>query len=290
MIQVRFWGTRGSITSPGLSNWEYGGNTACVQLTTYQNHQPGAASHPDNPQLILDGGSGLASLQKRLLKGTRGTKPGELHILLSHYHWDHIIGLPFFAPLFIKGNRIAFYSASVDNLQSSIERLFTSVYSPVKGVQNVIAELSYHQIDPYGMDIAGFRIQAIETHHPGQTLTFCIQYGPDTVVYTPDHAVGDKVIDANLLSLANMADLWILNGHYTPKELEHHKTWGHSSYQQAINLALQAQVKTVALFHHNPDHDDTTLDQMHLDAIHLAAASNLEVLMAKDGMLLDIGH
>ncbi len=139
MIRARLWSTRGSITSPGEANWHYGGNTACVQLSGYQSSEPGAVTHPDNPQLILDGGSGLASLQTRLMKGPCAQGQGELHILLSHYHWDHIIGLPFFVPLLIKGNRIHFYGVSVDDLQTSIERLFTSVYSPVKGVHNVAA-------------------------------------------------------------------------------------------------------------------------------------------------------
>lgn len=287
MIRVRFWGTRGSITTPGKSTWNYGGNTACVQLIAYENGVPGAAEQPNNPQLILDGGSGLASLQTRLLKGPWGQGKGQLHILLSHYHWDHIIGLPFFTPLFIKGNRVAFYGASVDDLKASVEHLFTSNYSPVKSVQNVAARLTYHPLHPDGTNVAGFTIQAVETRHPGKTMAFRIQYGSTTIVYSPDHEAGDDAVDSALVNLARHADMWILNGHYSQSEVATHAGWGHSSHLQAVNLALEANVKRLLLFHHSPEHDDATLDTMHREA-SAAARNRIEVLMGRDNMALDV--
>ena len=96
MIRVQFWGTRGSITTPGQATWHYGGHTPCVELIGFQSNEPGAVIHPENPHIILDGGSGLANLQTSLMTGACGQGQGELHFLISHYHWDHVIGLPFF--------------------------------------------------------------------------------------------------------------------------------------------------------------------------------------------------
>ncbi len=289
MIRVRLWGTRGSITAPGKKNWYYGGNTACVQLIAYQKKRPDTATHRNSPHLILDGGSGLTSLQIRLMKGAWGQGQGELHILLTHYHWDHIIGLPFFTPLFVKGNRIFFYGASVEDMQSSIERLFTSAYSPVEGVQNIGADLSYHPINFAGMDISGFHVQATRTNHPSKTLAFRIQYQDDVVVYAPDHEADNQTIDKTLVKFADKANLWILNAHYTQKERQRHKGWGHSSHLDAVKLALQAKVETAVLFHHNPDHDDATLDKLKQEAIAAAEGNQTQILMGRDRMVLDIG-
>jgi phosphoribosyl 1,2-cyclic phosphodiesterase len=289
MIRVRFWGTRGSIVSPGRATRRYGGNTPCVQVVGFQNGEPGAAMRPDNPHVILDGGTGLASLQTTLMGGAWGRGRGELHLLLSHYHWDHIIGIPFFGPLFVKGNRVVFYGASIKDLRSSIERLFTSVYSPLKGIQNVSADLEYRRMEPGGMELAGFQLRAAETRHPGTTLAFHIQYGPHVVIYSTDHEAGDLEADSRLVDLARGAHLWILDAPFTQEQRQRREGWGHSSHLEAIKLALEAGVETAVLFHHNSEHDDSTLDRMGLEAAKVAASTRTKVLMARDGMVVEVG-
>jgi phosphoribosyl 1,2-cyclic phosphodiesterase len=289
MIRVRFWGTRGTITTPGRATLRYGGNTPCVQVIGFQGGEPGAAMRLHNPQLILDGGTGLVSLKTVLMGGPWGRGRGELHILLSHFHWDHLIGFPFFDPMFVKGNRVVFYGVSIEAVRSSVERLFTSIYSPLKGVQNVEADLAYRRMEPSGMEIAGFQVQTAENRHPGGSLTFRIQYGSHVVVYSTDHGVGEQEVDSRLVALAQGAHLWILDAQYTSEERSHRKGWGHSSPLEAVKLALEAGVETAVLFHHDPNHDDSILDQMALEAAESAASTQTKVLMARDGMVVDVG-
>ena len=289
MIRVRLWGTRGAIASPGYANRRYGGNTPCVQVIGYRDSQPGAALPNGNSHLILDGGTGLASLQTTLMQGAWGQGRGELHVLLTHYHWDHLIGLPFFAPLFVKGNRVVFYGSSVEDLQSSIEQLFTSVYSPLNGTQNVAADLEYRQVKAQGMDVAGFQVRAVEVRHTAPALAFRVDYGTDGVVYSTDHAAGDPEVDARLVELARGAQLWILDAQFTPEEHPSTGGYGHTSHIEAVRLGLAAGVETLVLFHHDPAHDDEMLDRMGLEAAQLADGSRTQVLMARDGMLVEVG-
>jgi phosphoribosyl 1,2-cyclic phosphodiesterase len=289
MIRVRFWGTRGTIAAPGRATLRYGGNTPCVQVIGFQGGEPGASMRLDNPQLILDGGTGLVSLQTVLMGGPWGRGRGELHVLLSHFHWDHVIGFPFFDPMFVKGNRIIFYGVSIEAVRSSVEQLFTSIYSPLKGVQNVEADLEYRRMEPSGMEIAGFQVRTAENRHPGGSLSFHIQYRSHVVVYSTDHGVGDQEVDSRLVKLAQGADLWILDAQYTSEERLRRTGWGHSSHFEAVQLAMEAGVETVALFHHSPNHDDSTLDQMALEAAESAASTQAKVLMARDGMVVDVG-
>jgi phosphoribosyl 1,2-cyclic phosphodiesterase len=290
MIRVKFWGTRGSITTPGLENLYYGGETPCVELIGIPHSDPGAVILPNNPHLILDGGSGLTALQVPLMAGVSGRGEGDLTFLISHYHWDHVIALPFFKPIFLPGNRITFYGDSEENLRSTLERLFTSNYSPLKGTQNLAAKLTYRQVRlDETMDIAGFQVWATRHHHPGQALTYRVQYKKATVVYSTDHGIGDPQIDAKLIGLAKNANLWILDAMYTPEECETCIDWGHSDHLAATRLAIEAGVENVVLFHHAPEHNDEMLRQMEQEAIKLTAGTPTRVLMARDSLVLDVG-
>ncbi len=241
-----------------------------------------------NAHLILDGGTGLALLQRRLMDGPWGKGHGELHLLLSHYHWDHILGVPFFRPMFVKGNRIVFYGSSLKDLRSSIEQLFTSVYSPLNGADNLAAEVEYCQIAPEGMEVGGFHVRAVTARHLAATLAFRIEYGPHAVVYTTDHGVGDEMVDAKLVKLARGADVWILDAQFTPEQRLDLEGWWHTSHLEAVRLAMQAEVEMAILFHHDPAHDDAILDRMGREAAEAADGSRLQVLMARDGMVVEL--
>jgi phosphoribosyl 1,2-cyclic phosphodiesterase len=288
MMRLRFWGTRGSMVSPGPKTQRYGGNTPCVEVVGYAGREPGAAARLDNPRLILDCGTGLAGLQETLMSGPWGEGRGDLTFLLSHCHWDHLIGLALgFKPIIIRGNRLTFYGSSVAELRNSVKRVFTSVYSPIK--QDLLAELAYHEVELSGSNIQGFHVRAEENSHPGGSLSFRVEYGACAIVYSTDHEIGEAVVDARLVELARGANVWILDAHWTMKEKPRYLDYGHSGHIEAVQLALQAGVQMVALFHHDPAHDDDTLDRMGHEAVEAAAGSGMEVLMARDGMVIDVG-
>jgi ribonuclease BN (tRNA processing enzyme) len=288
MIRLRFWGTRGGIVSPGPRRLRYGGNTLCVEVVGYDGREPGAAARLDNPRLILDGGTGLAGLQEVLMAGPWGEGQGDLTFLLSHYHWDHLIGLAMpFKPIIIRGNRLVFYGSSAQEVRASIERLFASVYSPIK--QSLLAQLAYRTLDLSGTDIAGFHVRAAENWHPGGALSFRIEYGACAVVYSTDHGIGQSpAVDARLVELAQGADVWILDAYHTVEEKSQRVLYGHSSHLEAVQLALRAGVQMAVLFHHDAAHDDDLLDRMGQEAAEAAAGSDMEVLMARDGMVVDV--
>jgi phosphoribosyl 1,2-cyclic phosphodiesterase len=288
VIRVRFWGTRGGIVSPGPATQRYGGNTACVEVVGFESGLPGAGAHPGNPRLILDGGTGLASAQEALMAGPCGRGQGDLCFLLSHYHWDHLIGLAFgFKPILIRGNHIIFHGASVQALRSSIERLFTSVYSPLP--HHLLAFLEYREVVRAGMEVAGFHVRAAENRHPGGALSYRVEYGGHAVVYSTDHECGDRDTDAALIDLARGADVWVLDAMYTEAERPGHRDWGHSSPREAVDLAHRAHVRSVVLFHHSAAHDDDMLDRIGEEATVTAADKGIEVLVARDKMVVDVG-
>ena len=286
MIRVRFWGTRGSIVTPGVDTQRYGGNTPCVEVIGYEGTEPGAAACPDNHRLILDAGMGLALFQDELLSGPWAKGQGDLFFLLSHLHWDHIQGLPFFTPAFMRGNRLTFYAQSASDVQESIERLFASVYSPI--AEHLLAQMIYRSLDPAGMDVEGFRVQSAPNHHPGGALSFRLDYGEQSIVYTADHECRDPEIDGALVDLARGADLWILGALFTEEEKVTHCDWGHSSHIEAVEMAVRAGVRTAVLFHHSPDHNDDYLDQMGQEAATLGARDGVEVLVARDGLAIGL--
>jgi phosphoribosyl 1,2-cyclic phosphodiesterase len=288
VIRVRFWGTRGSIVTPGKETRRYGGNTACVEVVGYNGGTPGASVDPKNPRLILDAGTGLTLLQEVIMRGPARRGKAVLHLLLSHLHWDHVVGLPFFPPMFIKGNRVVFYGASEQTLRAGIERLFTSVYSPIKGTENLAAEIVYHKVPREGMDVDGFHVKAETTMHPSLTLAYRIQYGDRALVFCTDHEAGDKKSDQALLDLARGAHLFILDAQYAPDQAQSHRGWGHSSYEKAVELALESGVPTAVLFHHAPEHDDKTMDRIGEEAARMASGSSTEILVARDGMTLEL--
>ena len=160
--------------------------------------------------------------------------------------------------------------------------------------ENLAAHIEYQpfkvndQMEPGEMEIAGFQVQAAENRHRGGSLTFRIQYGPHIVVYSTDHEAGDPEIDSRLVELAQGAHLWILDVQYTIEERQRLSGWGHSSYLEAVQLALEAGVEIVVPFHHHPNHDDNVLDQMGLEAAELSAGTQTKVLMARDGMVIDV--
>jgi phosphoribosyl 1,2-cyclic phosphodiesterase len=270
----------------GKESCGYGGHTPCVELIGCPDDEPDAGYRPGTPHLVLDAGSGLFTLGQALVQEARGK--GELHILLSHCHYDHVAALPFFAPLYVKGNRIVYYGDPAHDLESGIQGLFGAPYFVLEAEQ-LPADLAYRPIVFEGMDVTGMWVRAAKNSHPGGSISYRVQYGPHVVVYSTDHEVGDQPkVDSGLVELARGADLWILDGQMTAEEYEHRRGWGHSSHPNAVELALTAGVKTIVLFHHDPRHDDATLDRMEREATGADTGTETQVIMARDGMTLDV--
>ena len=273
-MRLTFWGTRGAITTPGPAKARYGANTACVTITC-QEHM-----------LILDAGIGIIPLSERIMAARRPKEAMHHHLLLSHLHWDHVIGLPFFTPVFFQSSELDIYGRGADEIESAVERLFTSTYSPIKGTKNLGATLNYHTLGTDPVDIGHFQVTPRLLRHPSGTLGFRIEAEGHSVVYATDHEVGDPAIDAQLIALAQGAEVLIHDAQWTVEERKHYSDYGHSTWSEAVDIAHQAGVKTLILFHHHPHHNDDLLAEIGRLAA-TRAGSHLEVIVARDGLLFE---
>ncbi len=273
-MRITLWGTRGAITTPGPSKLEHGANTACVTITD------------GDRMLILDAGIGIIPLSERLMATKRPKDHLHLYLLLSHLHWDHVIGLPFFIPVFLPSTTLEIYGRSTQEVEAATERLFTSTYSPIKGTENLGATLIYRAVEPNTNDIGGFRVTHSTLRHPADSLAYRIESGDQAVVYATDHEAGDAASDNALIDLARGADILIHDAQWTVSEQGQYEGFGHSSWKQAVDNGLAAGVKTLVLFHHHPHHDDQLLNDIASQAT-AHAGDALEVLVARDNMVLE---
>jgi CheY-like chemotaxis protein/phosphoribosyl 1,2-cyclic phosphodiesterase len=290
LMRVRFWGTRGSIATPGPATNHFGGNTSCVELMT----QAGQL-------LILDAGTGARHLGVDLVD--RGKAPIRGSILLTHTHWDHIQGFPFFAPLFVAGNEIAVHApmGGGGSLHQLLAGQMEYRYFPVD-IHELPARMSYHDLVEGPHLIEGVSVAAQFLNHPAMTLGYRVEADGASVVCLTDHEPfadvlwrGDAMpgyLDSILHDgdrrhaqfMAN-ADLVIHDAQYTPEEYPAKKTWGHSTYEYVVELAIVAGVRRLALTHHDPAHDDAFVAEIEQRARELAArrGSALDVFCAYEG-------
>jgi phosphoribosyl 1,2-cyclic phosphodiesterase len=228
---------------------EFGGNTSCV-LVTFDSGQ----------KAILDAGSGLRKLGEELLAAP--LEQSSLPIILSHTHWDHIQGFPFFGPAYVDSFTIDIFLSSIHRPDRNLQQVFSNQmgfeYFPV-GLQKLRAQLRFQQPHQESATTEwGVRVTACPLNHPGQSYGYRFEQQGKILVYCTDVEHGED-IDAKVVELARNADLLIHDAQYTPEELPRHRGWGHSSWQQAITVARLGNVKKLALFHHDPRHDDAFL-------------------------------
>ncbi|HEX6466649.1 MAG TPA: MBL fold metallo-hydrolase [Terriglobales bacterium] len=250
-LKIRFWGVRGSTPTPQAENLRYGGNTSCVELRI-------------NGQLyVFDCGTGFRNLGKQLLKESAGS-PINAHIFLSHFHWDHIQGVPFFTPLYSsEDNRFFFHSSNrTRGLRGALEEQMSSPYFPVK-MKDMAAHRSFYNIAEDRVAFDDCVIQSIWLNHPQGCLGYRIETKDKVVVYATDNEPGHPIFDKNVRKLAEGADLLIYDAQYLPDEYEAHKRgWGHSHWREAVNIVMESGAKELVLFHHDPEHDDNCIDSM----------------------------
>jgi phosphoribosyl 1,2-cyclic phosphodiesterase len=263
-MKVRFWGTRGSIPSPGPETIRYGGNTSCVGVTL-----------SDGSLLALDAGTGIRSLGLAL-----AAEPARLHILLTHLHLDHIQGLVFFAPAFSTQTEIVIWGpASPEaSLRDRIARYISAPLSPIE-VRELPCDVSFRHCPTTEWQIGPALIRAGSVAHRGPTLGYRLEDGDTTLAYIPDHepALGAD-IDAleedwiSGFSLARDASLLIHDGQYGDDEYPDHIGWGHSSITHALTFARRTGAERTVLFHHDPLHSDEQLDYLGEEAAERWAA------------------
>ncbi len=241
-MRVRFWGVRGSVPYATSASIGHGCNTPCVELL----------DEATDRVLILDAGSGIVGLGESLRPSR------ELPILLSHYHWDHLQGLPFFAPVYRAGDALTIWAPAFGRDPADVETMFGSPFFPVP-YQRLPSRPAIRVIAPGEMTINGFDVSVLPLNHPGGAFAYRIRGTAGDLVYATDHEFGDPQFDAALASFATDAAALILDAHFTPEELTSHKGWGHGDFSQCATFAAAARAGHLWLFHHKPGRTDEEL-------------------------------
>jgi phosphoribosyl 1,2-cyclic phosphodiesterase len=256
-MDLTFWGVRGSIPTPVAENLGFGGNTACLTIR-----------YDDQPLLIFDAGSGIRALGNTL------TDPS-MYLFLTHFHWDHIQGIPYFAPIYDPKCAITIHSSAEP---ADLERILAAQMQPPYFPVAMQASLSYRQNVPAAR-IGELVIRPFALHHPNGATGYRIESPDACIVYASDHEHGDAAIDAALRIHADRADVLIYDAQYTPEEYEHRRGWGHSTWREAVKLARASGVKQLILFHHHPERTDLQLEAIVRDA----QAEFAHTIPAKEG-------
>jgi len=288
--RVRFWGTRGSIPTPGAQTVKYGGNTPCVELRTEAGWL-----------IILDAGTGIRELGRTLLERSNGA-PIRGDIFLTHAHWDHIQGIPFFAPIFGKGNHFTIWGS--ESLEQSVGKVVRDQMSPV--VFPVTFEQLESTIDFRDLAVGtrcegtGYEVKAFAVQHPGGALGYRFsQPGGNggALVYVSDNELAPHERYGSpedwrerMVDFVRGAAVLIHDTTYTTEEYDHHRGWGHSTFADAVELALAADVKTLVLFHHEPRRTDDDLEKClaNCKAMVKDRGGALQVMAAAEGLALTL--
>jgi phosphoribosyl 1,2-cyclic phosphodiesterase len=268
---VRFWGVRGSIACPGPDTVRYGGNTSCVEVR--------CGDH----LMVFDGGTGLRLLGNELMATGQ---PAELDLFYSHTHFDHICGLPFFAPCYDPRFRLHIWAGHLNagkNIEAVLNKMMIAPLFPIPmGIFTAKVEFTDFTAGEVLMPHPGIVLRTGPLNHPNGATGYRVEYRGKTVAYVTDteHRPGER--DANVLALARDADVMIYDGCYTDDEYPAHKDWGHSTWQEGVRLADAAAVKTLVIFHHDPGHDDAFMDRIATDA----AVARPGTIVAQEGLVL----
>lgn len=294
-MKVKFWGVRGSIPCPGKDTSKYGGNTSCVEVVG------------GGDVIIVDAGTGIRMLGLEL---AARKKPLRIHLLITHTHWDHIQGFPFFMPIYAPGNEVFIYGPRA--LDKSLEEalMFQMQYSyfPVRGAE-LAAKVRFRELGEETLTLGGIEVSTKTMNHPIRVLAYKFHRGGKTAVYTGDNEPYYDVVaersdrsdtgvrrrtefteDCNrkVSDFCRGADLLVADAQYTDEEYQTKRGWGHSSVSHVVRLAREGAVRKLALFHHEPTHDDRALDRIEKDARARLRKDGCKVVMAREGLTLDM--
>ena len=323
-MQVKFWGVRGSIPAPqsseqiaarieealcrfaadpnapdasdasALSQWveqlpqplrgTTGGNTSCIEMRT-----------DAGDIFVIDLGSGLRPLGNALMNEDFGQGTGHAHIFLSHYHWDHIQGWPFFKPAYVPGNKLDLFTRH-DELEARLQAQQTAPFFPPDSWQDMKADIAFHQMsdEPLVLCDGRVRVTTIELEHPSRAWAYRFEADGKVFVYASDSAYRhlDSAAMQRYVDFYRDADLLIFDAQFTLVEGFEKHTWGHSSAIVGVELACQAGVKNLALFHHDPAADDASLESLLQAGEQYAAvipySSRCHLLLARENMTMEL--
>ncbi len=301
-MKIKFWGVRGSLPTPGPETARYGGNTTCIQVV-----------RDTGPIIIIDSGTGIRGLGDKLMATQK--PPFDIKLLITHTHWDHIHGFPFFTPIYIPGSKVAVHGIGPLREGKSFEQVMrdqmTYSYFPVENtmLDNVVSYHDYNKMFPEGVErkfelAPGVNVQLKLTNHPVYCTAYRIEADGKTFIFTGDHEPWDEssgdagdtrelyhIMNHRMVEFCRGADLVAFDTTYTKAEYENPKAsrkgWGHSWFEFNIALAKQAGVKRMAFTHHDPTRTDDALDRL-MDQTYLPMAKSqapgIEFFAAREGM------
>jgi phosphoribosyl 1,2-cyclic phosphodiesterase/DNA-binding response OmpR family regulator len=291
-MHIRFWGTRGSLPKPGPTTLRYGGNTSCVQVMT-----------PGGTCLVFDCGTGAQALGQALMAS--GQKPVRGHLFIGHTHWDHIQGLPFFGPLFVPGNEWDIYAPKGmgTELKQTLAGQMQYTYFPVP-LEALGATLRYHELLEQTLPVGDALITSRYLNHPALTLGYRVEVGGASFAYLTDHEPHGRTQacgrthseawhhpqDARHAEFIRGVDLLVHDAQYTAAEYPNRIGWGHSTVEYLVDMACDAGVKRLALYHHDPMRTDEQVDRLVEAARERAArlGASLEIFAAAEGQGLEL--
>ncbi len=291
--RIRFWGTRGSIAVPGPVALRYGGNTTCLEVRA------------DGEIIVLDAGSGIRPLGLALETEFQA-EPIKLSLLITHAHWDHIQGFPFFKPAYNPKNQIRIFG--FDGAGATFRQILAepmkAPFFPI-AMRELSATVDIKKLTEMKFSLGKLEVHAAFVNHPGVCVGYRIFTSAGSIAFLPDHEPYEFFLHSarannlseeqakktaaderdNLVEFLRRSDILILDAQYTDEEYETHIGWGHGSISNAVSLALDAGVQTLLLFHHDPNHDDQTVEAMEKSARELVAKSGkpLEIAAAQEG-------
>lgn len=265
-MTLRFRGVRGSLPTPAPANHRYGGNTTCLEV--------GVAG---DRILVIDAGTGIRSLGLEI----GASEALSLSLLLTHFHWDHIQGIPFFTPLYSARNHLDIYSPRP--VAEALEILEGQMSAPLFPVpfECLAAVRQFHQVlEPF--QVGPIRVTPFPLNHPQGASGYRLDCAGHAIVHACDHEPGVNAVDEQIVRLAEGADVLICDAQYTPAEYEHRRGWGHGTWLDSVKMAKHAGVQQLVLTHHDPDHDDDFLDGV----LACARQEFASTVVASEGMVL----
>jgi len=278
-MKITFWGTRGSIPVPGRDTTLYGGNTTCVEVRL-----------AGGETVIIDAGTGIRRLGE-VLRSRNGMGP--IYLLMTHVHWDHIIGFPFFAPGLPAGTELLVdgHPNAMMGLQHTFDNPMGGGYFPIKIEELDLRIRFLNAVGRRPLELGGGKVDSIPLRHPQGGLGFRIREGDRTLAFITDNELEDGEALEDYVDFCRGADVLIHDAQYAPEEMDAHRGWGHSDYEMALELARRAETPRLILFHHDPSRTDAELKAFELLCRDLASkkSSPMQIEAAREDSEIHLG-